>query len=85
MIFLSELFVLNHPLIDHKLTRIRDKTTNTKQFREAVTWLEISGEHPELVERWSKLLKKPGRPKKKYFRKNRKQRQQSTASLSRKR
>ena len=34
------------------------------EFREAVTWLEISGEHPELVERWSKLLKKPGRPKK---------------------
>jgi uracil phosphoribosyltransferase len=25
--------ILNHPLIEHKLTRLRDKTTNTRDFR----------------------------------------------------
>jgi uracil phosphoribosyltransferase len=33
--------VLNHPLIDHKMSIIRDKTTNTKAFRENVN--EIGG------------------------------------------
>ncbi len=33
-------FVLNHPLITHKLTILRDKNTGTKEFREVVT--EIS-------------------------------------------
>ncbi len=29
--------ILNHPLIDHKMAKIRDKTTGTKDFREAVS------------------------------------------------
>ena len=33
--------ILNHPLIDHKMSIIRDKTTNTKIFRENVN--EIGG------------------------------------------
>jgi uracil phosphoribosyltransferase len=32
----SKLFVLDHPLIQHKLTYIRDKRTGTKEFREMV-------------------------------------------------
>jgi uracil phosphoribosyltransferase len=28
------LFILNHPLIQHKLTHMRDKTTSTRTFRE---------------------------------------------------
>lgn len=33
---MSRVFVLDHPLIQHKLTRIRDKNTGTKEFRELV-------------------------------------------------
>ena len=33
-------YVLNHPLITHKLAILRDKNTGTKEFRELVT--EIS-------------------------------------------
>ncbi|MCM3741661.1 uracil phosphoribosyltransferase [Oceanobacillus luteolus] len=33
---MSKVFVLDHPLIQHKLTRIRDKNTGTKEFRELV-------------------------------------------------
>lgn len=32
----NNLFVLDHPLIQHKLTLLRDKETGTKQFRELV-------------------------------------------------
>lgn len=32
--------VLNHPLLSHKLTRLRDKNTGTKEFRELIS--EIS-------------------------------------------
>lgn len=38
---MSKLVVLNHPLIDHKMTKIRDKNTGTKEFREAVS--EVGG------------------------------------------
>lgn len=38
---MSKLVVLKHPLIDHKMTKIRDKNTGTKEFREAVS--EVSG------------------------------------------
>ena len=31
---MSKFTVLNHPLIQHKLTIIRDKHTGTKEFRE---------------------------------------------------
>lgn len=34
---MSKLVVLNHPLIDHKMAKIRDKSTETKQFRETVS------------------------------------------------
>jgi len=33
---MSNVFVSNHPLVAHKLTRLRDKNTNAKQFRELV-------------------------------------------------
>ena len=35
-----EAVILNHPLIKHKLTILRDKETGTKEFRELVS--EIS-------------------------------------------
>ncbi|PKK87225.1 MAG: uracil phosphoribosyltransferase [Tenericutes bacterium HGW-Tenericutes-8] len=34
---MSKVVVLKHPLIDHKMAKIRDKTTDTKQFRETVS------------------------------------------------
>jgi uracil phosphoribosyltransferase len=34
--FMSKVVVFDHPLIQHKLTIIRDKNTNTKEFRENV-------------------------------------------------
>ena len=33
----NNVFVMDHPLIQHKLTILRDKTTGTKQFRELVS------------------------------------------------
>lgn len=33
---MGKVFVLDHPLIQHKLTYIRDKNTGTKEFRELV-------------------------------------------------
>lgn len=33
---MGRLVICDHPLIQHKLTIVRDKTTNTKQFRELV-------------------------------------------------
>lgn len=38
---MSKLIVLNHPLIDHKMAKIRDKNTGTKEFRESVS--EVGG------------------------------------------
>lgn len=38
---MSKLVILNHPLIDHKMSIIRDKNTSTKSFRENVG--EIGG------------------------------------------
>ena len=35
-----EPIILNHPLITHKLTILRDKRTGTKEFREIIS--EIS-------------------------------------------
>lgn len=34
---MSKVTVLNHPLIDHKMSQVRDKNTNTKAFRETVS------------------------------------------------
>ena len=36
MSILSKVYVFDHPLIQHKLTYIRDKNTGTKEFRELV-------------------------------------------------
>src|SRR5690625_2503017 len=36
-----KLYIIDHPLIQHKLTYIRDKTTGTKQFRELVNELSM--------------------------------------------
>ena len=33
---MSKVYVFDHPLIQHKLTYIRDKNTGTKEFRELV-------------------------------------------------
>lgn len=38
---MAKVKILNHPLIDHKMSIIRDKDTNTKSFRENVN--EIGG------------------------------------------
>ena len=38
---MSKVFVFDHPLIQHKLTYIRDKNTGTKEFRELVD--EVAG------------------------------------------
>ena len=38
---MGKVTILDHPLIDHKMSIIRDKTTNTKSFRENVN--EIGG------------------------------------------
>ena len=38
---MSKVFVFDHPLIQHKLTYIRDKSTGTKEFRERVD--EVAG------------------------------------------
>lgn len=38
---MGELHILNHPLIQHKLTYIRDEKTGTKQFRELVNELSM--------------------------------------------
>lgn len=38
---MGKLIVLKHPLIDHKMMKIRDKNTGTKEFREAVS--EVGG------------------------------------------
>lgn len=35
----KKLFVMKHPLIDHKMAKIRDKDTNSKEFRESVSEL----------------------------------------------
>ena len=34
---LKNVHILKHPLIDHKIALIRDKNTNTKQFREIIS------------------------------------------------
>ena len=34
---MSELHVINHPLITHKLTIMRNKKTGSKEFRELVS------------------------------------------------
>lgn len=36
----NKVFILEHPLIKHKITLLRDKTTSSKEFRELIT--EIS-------------------------------------------
>ncbi|MGQ0438061.1 uracil phosphoribosyltransferase, partial [Bacillus sp. B-TM1] len=33
---MGKLYVFDHPLIQHKITYIRDKNTGTKDFRELV-------------------------------------------------
>jgi uracil phosphoribosyltransferase len=38
---MSKVVVLKHPLIDHKMAKIRDKNTGTKEFRESVS--EVGG------------------------------------------
>ena len=38
---MSKVYVFDHPLIQHKLTYIRDKNTGTKEFRELVD--EVAG------------------------------------------
>ena len=37
----NRFFIVDHPLVQHKLHILRDKTTSTKDFRELVTELAI--------------------------------------------
>ena len=36
---MSKLVVIKHPLIDHKMSKIRNKDTGTKEFRESLSEL----------------------------------------------
>ena len=38
----DNIFVMDHPLIQHKLTILRDERTGTKQFRELVSEIAIN-------------------------------------------
>ena len=38
---MSQVHISNHPLVKHKLTRLRDENTNPKQFRELVREIAI--------------------------------------------
>lgn len=38
---MGKVVILNHPLIDHKMMKIRDKRTGTKEFRESIS--EVGG------------------------------------------
>ncbi len=41
---MSKVVILNHPLIDHKMSIVRDVDTKTKQFKELVNEIgEASG------------------------------------------
>ena len=83
---LRQILIMQPKLVDTNIsTRASQALIHRRQFREALTWLEISGEHPELVEHWGKLLKTTSGSPKKHFRKKRKRHQQSTTALSRKR
>lgn len=53
---MCKLVVLKHPLIDHKMTKIRDKHTGTKEFREAVS--EVGGLITYEITRDFKTVKK---------------------------
>ena len=33
----KQVFIMDHPLIQHKLTLLRDKNTGSKEFRELVS------------------------------------------------
>ena len=33
---MAEVYINNHPLVQHKITRLRDKTTGTNEFRSLV-------------------------------------------------
>ncbi len=58
---MSKLTVLKHPLIEHKMAIVRDKNTNTKDFREAISEIgmlityEISRDFPTV----SKTIETP--------------------------
>ena len=38
---MSKVVIFNHPLINHKLSIIRDETTNTKHFRETLNEIPL--------------------------------------------
>ena len=38
---MSKLFVMDHPLIQHKLSMIRDKKTSAKDFRELINEVSL--------------------------------------------
>lgn len=39
---MGKIFVMDHPLIQHKLSLIRDKNTGSKEFRELVNEVACS-------------------------------------------
>ena len=40
---MGEVFVNRHPLVQHKITRLRDKTTGTNEFRSLVEEINRDG------------------------------------------
>ena len=38
---MSKVYVFDHPLIQHKVTMMRDKNTTTKDFRQLVTEISL--------------------------------------------
>ncbi len=59
-----ELHVLNHPLIEHKLTVLRDKNTPSSTFRELVSELVLAGGlrgHPQPLRGRRQADRDPGR------------------------
>ena len=40
---MEKVFVFNHPLIQHKISLLRDKNTSVKEFRELVSEVSYHG------------------------------------------
>ena len=40
---MAKVFIMDHPLVQHKVTMLRDKNTSTKDFRELAGGLNYAG------------------------------------------
>ena len=48
----EQIFIMNHPLIQHKLSFLRDKNTGTKEFRELVSEIATLRRRSSPAESW---------------------------------